>query len=66
MADIKKVWTCTYVGRNHQAPEMIQVPSIYTTPGPTLNEIEEALIKMGYSKQAAGSIKGSNLDWKCK
>lgn len=63
---VKKVWTCTYVGRNPQAPAMIQVPSAFTYPKPEPGEIVEALVNMGYSQSQAVAIRGADQDWKYK
>ena len=62
--EVRKVWTCTYVGRHPQAPAMIQVPSYYTSGKPEPGEIVEALVNMGYSQSQAMAIRGADQDWK--
>lgn len=66
MAEIRKVWTGIYKGRNFHAPKMIQVPSYHTSGGPVFSEIQEALKKMGFSESMAFQLTGSNLDWDWK
>lgn len=64
--EVRKVWTCTYVGRHPQAPHMIQVPSVNQIGHPVLNEIVAVLMDMGFNRSLAVSICGSESNWKCQ
>ena len=64
--EIRKVWVCTYKGRNSMAPSQISVPSMQQIHKPTADEIVEVLMNMGYSKSQAISIRGADQDWTYK
>ena len=62
---IRKVWVCRYVGRHSSAPKILHVPSTNDYIRPSANEIDEALMKLGFDKGTAVSIRGADQDWEC-
>lgn len=65
---IRKVWTCTYIGRQTFGPKTLNVPSEIATKNPTRDEIIAALKKLGYDDAKAFALASGSIphNWRCE